>query len=103
MPTLGENIQRFRKMRGFSQTELAGRIPSSQQAVCRYERDQTEPPLYIIWRIAVILSVSPYEILKGVFENYYREADKGARNRLQGTVAERGGFYGTAERDDRGN
>ena len=50
--SLKTRIKELRESRGMSQEALAGLVNSSQQAICRYEKEITVPPSDIILEVA---------------------------------------------------
>jgi transcriptional regulator with XRE-family HTH domain len=58
--SIGENIQFYRKKRGYSQKELAEKLNYSTGTIQQYELDKREPKFKIICEIASVLGVEPY-------------------------------------------
>jgi len=56
--TLGQRLREVRKSKGFSQTELAEVISSSQRAICSYEQDRTAPPAHLLPKMAKAFGIS---------------------------------------------
>jgi transcriptional regulator with XRE-family HTH domain len=61
--SLGQRLARFRKLRGFTQVELAEQIGIIQSLVSDYERDRLRPHPEMIVRFALALGVSTDELL----------------------------------------
>jgi transcriptional regulator with XRE-family HTH domain len=61
--TLGQRIARLRKEKGYTQTELAGRMDTIQKLISDYERDNLRPHPEMIARFAKALSVTADELL----------------------------------------
>ena len=61
--TFGQRLRRVRKLRGFTQVELAETIDSSQRAICSYEQDRTAPPAHLLPKLAKTLALSLDEIM----------------------------------------
>jgi len=61
--TLGERLRRLRKARGFTQTELAMAIGSSQRMVTYYEKHDGIPAAPVVLKLAEVLGATPEEIL----------------------------------------
>jgi transcriptional regulator with XRE-family HTH domain len=61
--TFGQRLRRIRKLRGFTQVELAEAIGSSQRAICSYEQDRTAPPAHLLPKLAQALSLSLDELM----------------------------------------
>ena len=56
--SIGTRIQELRRMRGYTQKELADKAGLTQQAVSKIERDKTSEP-WTLDRIAAALEVHP--------------------------------------------
>lgn len=61
--TLGERLRRLRKAKGFTQTELAQAIGSSQRMITYYERHDGVPAAPVVLKLAEVLGATPEEIL----------------------------------------
>lgn len=61
--TLGERLRRLRKARGFTQTELAQAIGSSQRMITYYERHDGIPAAPVLLKLAETLGATPEELL----------------------------------------
>jgi transcriptional regulator with XRE-family HTH domain len=61
--TIGQRLQRFRKLRGYTQKELAAKIGIIQSLVSSYEGDKLKLSPEMIIRFAIALNVSTDEIL----------------------------------------
>jgi transcriptional regulator with XRE-family HTH domain len=76
--TLGQRLRKIRKQRGFSQTELAEVIASSQRAICSYEQDRTAPPAHLLPKMAKAFGISLDELMgltpKDIQENGNRSS-----------------------------
>lgn len=55
---LGENLLRLRKIAGFSQEDIAGRIGVSRQALAKWETGETIPDVEKCLKLAQIYNVS---------------------------------------------
>lgn len=55
---LGENLLRLRKLAGFSQEDIAGRIGVSRQALAKWETGETIPDVEKCLKLAQIYNVS---------------------------------------------
>jgi len=65
MPTLAENLKRYRRERGLSQTELAAAAATNQSRVSEIERGETaNPSLSRLCRIAAALGVTVDALLE---------------------------------------
>jgi transcriptional regulator with XRE-family HTH domain len=65
---IGDNLKRLRTLRALTQTELAEKALITPATVVRIERNQTEPHMSTIRKLAEALGVDPAELVKG--ENY---------------------------------
>lgn len=89
MPTLGEQIRALRKKRGMTQEQLAEKLGTTKAAISRYEKDQRQPKISQIKKIATALDASTDETLllfTGTEEMYLSEIDG------EGNVVERTEF-----------
>jgi transcriptional regulator with XRE-family HTH domain len=62
-PPFGKRLAELRKERGFTQTELAGRLEISSKMVDYYERRATNPSLEIITKAATLFGVTIADML----------------------------------------
>lgn len=60
---MGERLRRLRKAKGFTQTELAQAIGSSQRMITYYERHDGVPAAPVVLKLAEVLGATPEEIL----------------------------------------
>lgn len=51
----GGNLREIRKANGLTQKQVADRLGVTSQAVCRWEGNRTEPDMYTVARLALIL------------------------------------------------
>jgi len=63
--SLGANIRRARKARGWTQKELAERVESDASYMNRIETGKANPSIAVLARIAEALEVSLDELVKG--------------------------------------
>lgn len=63
-----ENLSKLRKLKGFSQAELAEKIDASVQSICHYESGRREPKVSTLIRLAEALEVSVDELTRGNIE-----------------------------------
>lgn len=61
--TFGQRLHRFRKERGYTQTELAEKIGTLQAIISEYEHDKLRPHADMLIRFALALDVSADELL----------------------------------------
>ena len=67
MTTIGENIRKWREVRGLSQEQLAHRIGKTRSAVSQYESGKIIPRMGAIEDMARVLGVKKAEIIGGSF------------------------------------
>ena len=65
MTTIGEKITSLRKEKNLTQSELGEALCVSPQAVSKWERDQAQPDIDTLVRMATLFGVSMDELLKG--------------------------------------
>ncbi|MBW3469830.1 helix-turn-helix domain-containing protein [Arthrospiribacter ruber] len=58
MVKIGDRIAQLRKQNGWSQTELAGKIGASREAIGKYERNEALPSVETAKKIAEAFSVT---------------------------------------------
>ncbi|MDE6674564.1 MAG: helix-turn-helix domain-containing protein, partial [Acetatifactor sp.] len=58
MSTIGEAIKRRRKLLGYTQQELAGKLSISSQAVSKWENDVALPDLGLMPKLAQVLETT---------------------------------------------
>lgn len=63
--TIGSRIQKFRKGKGMTQEELAGKMGVSSQAVSKWENDASCPDISLLPELCGILGVTADELLTG--------------------------------------
>ena len=68
MSDFAKNIRKFRKQKGYSQTELAKRLNYGYTAIANYESGRNEPSLDVLIVLADTLGVTVDELL-GVEQN----------------------------------
>ena len=56
--SIGKNIAKFRKMKGFTQAELGELLDVSNQAVSKWESEMTMPDIMLLPELASVLGVS---------------------------------------------
>jgi transcriptional regulator with XRE-family HTH domain len=61
--SLGQEVRRWRKLRGYSQEELAERADLVQHHVSRIETGEAEAGLLVLFRLCRALDVTPSELL----------------------------------------
>ena len=63
--SIGENIARLRKEKGWTQAELGEKLGVSNQAVSKWELGMTMPDISLIIPLAIIFQISADELLDG--------------------------------------
>ncbi len=66
MASIGENIKKLRKMRGFSQETLADMAGINRKAIHFYETGKRQVPSQYLSRIAAVLDVTVDELFSGI-------------------------------------
>ena len=61
--TFGERLKAFRTAQGLTQQDLGDLVGASKRSVCAYERNNCEPPVHVLVKIAAALRVSIDELL----------------------------------------
>ena len=64
MSTFGDRLRRVRKETGLTQKEVAEQLHLHRSTYTKYERDQSEPSLAVLYRLTVILNVDPIILIK---------------------------------------
>jgi transcriptional regulator with XRE-family HTH domain len=62
---VGKNLRRLRTLNALTQAQLAERADLTHSAVARAERDQTEPHMTTVRKLADALGVHPRELVEG--------------------------------------
>jgi transcriptional regulator with XRE-family HTH domain len=62
---IGDNLKRLRTLRALTQVELAEKAHVTPATVVRIERNQAEPHMSTIRKLAAALGVDPAELVKG--------------------------------------
>ena len=65
METIGSRISKYRKARGMTQEELAGKLRVSSQAVSKWETDTSCPDISLLPQLCRILGITTDELLTG--------------------------------------
>lgn len=63
--TIGNRISKYRKEKGLTQEELAGKLGVSSQAVSKWENDASCPDISLLPQLCRILGISTDELLTG--------------------------------------
>jgi len=64
LKNIGKNIKFMRKEKNLSQEKLAEKIGVSRNYIGMIERAETNTPVLTLYKIAKVLNVEPYELLK---------------------------------------
>jgi transcriptional regulator with XRE-family HTH domain len=62
---IGDNLRRQRTLRALTQVELAEKAHVTPATVVRIERNQAEPHMSTLRKLATALGVDPAELVKG--------------------------------------
>lgn len=65
--TFGQKVKELRENQGLSQTELAGKMNISQQAIAKYEKMTDAPKMSTIKKLANALDCNFYSLIDGGF------------------------------------
>lgn len=63
MPSIGQNIKKYRKLKGMTQSELAKGVGISQNTLSSYESGKISPPIEKIEKIAEVLEVASVNLI----------------------------------------
>jgi transcriptional regulator with XRE-family HTH domain len=63
MVKIGENVKRFRQREALTQAELAEKAGIAEVTLSRIERNQADPHMSTIRKLAHVLSVHPRELV----------------------------------------
>jgi transcriptional regulator with XRE-family HTH domain len=63
MVKIGDNVRHWRTLRTLTQVQLAKKAGISQAALVRIERDQADPHVSTIRKLADALEVSPEQLI----------------------------------------
>jgi len=100
--TVGENIRRIRKEKGYTQKQLADKCKMYESQIRKYELGKANPKLETIDKIANALGVAITKIKEDISWNEFlntSSAQSGIRegNAMEGVVAILAHIYGNAE------
>jgi transcriptional regulator with XRE-family HTH domain len=62
---VGDNLKRLRILNALTQAELAEKAGLTPAAVARIERNEAEPRMTTLRKLAEALSVEPHKLVKG--------------------------------------
>ena len=63
--TIGNRISKYRKEKGLTQEELAGKLGVSSQAVSKWENDASCPDISLLPQLCKLLGITTDELLTG--------------------------------------
>lgn len=61
--TIAQNIQRYRKLKGLTQLDLANKLNYSDKTVSKWERAEGVPDIYVLTEIAAFFGLSVNDLL----------------------------------------
>ena len=64
--SIGENIARFRKLKGWTQAELGEKIGVSNQAVSKWESGSSDPSTTNLLALAKLYGICAEELLRSI-------------------------------------
>lgn len=70
-----ENLKHYRKLRGISQTDLAKMLNSGRSTVAMYETGEREPNYETLKKIARVLGVSQFDLLRDSEQAFVDEVE----------------------------
>ena len=62
---VGDNLKKLRVLNALTQAELAQRVELTPAAVARIERNEAEPRMTTLRKLAKALGVEPHELVRG--------------------------------------
>ncbi len=62
---VGDNLKRLRVLKALTQAELAQKAGFTPAAVARIERNEAEPRMTTLRKLAEALGVEPHELVRG--------------------------------------
>jgi transcriptional regulator with XRE-family HTH domain len=65
MVYVGDNLKRLRVLNALTQAELAQKAGLTPAAVARIERDEAEPRMTTLRKLAEALGIEPQELVRG--------------------------------------
>lgn len=74
--TLGERIQKYRKMKGLSQEELGKLLHVSRQTISKWESNQSSPDIQSCKAMADVFGISLEELLNESKKEIKNEKEK---------------------------
>lgn len=87
---IGENIRKYRQLRGMTQTDLALKMSTTKQCISSWENNRTQPDIDAVTQLAQILYCSEGDIMGGsagqvsiaFIEEKMQDLDANSLNRL---------------------
>jgi transcriptional regulator with XRE-family HTH domain len=80
-PAFGQKLSKLRKLRGWTQPELAERVGVAVKTITYYEREATNPTAKTTERLAEVFGITPAELMKDV--NQPSKVKAGPPSRLE--------------------
>ncbi|MFW5436327.1 helix-turn-helix domain-containing protein [Paenibacillus apiarius] len=80
--TIGENIKRIRKSRGFTQSQLADKANISRSYLADLERNRYNPSLSTLVAISAALNIEATEMMEGISGALYKNVELSEKLRL---------------------
>ncbi len=68
---VGDNLKRLRVLNALTQEELAEKAGLTSTAVARIERNESEPRMTTLRKLAAALGVAPRELIEGANDAQY--------------------------------
>lgn len=62
--SLGRRLKLARVAAGYTQKSFAQHLGYTQKMICKYERDESEPSITVLCKIAKFLNMKPSEFLE---------------------------------------
>lgn len=59
----GKNLEKYRKLRGMSQRDLAAIVYKEQAQIARYEQGKVNPTVLTVFHLAQALEIPPSDLL----------------------------------------
>ena len=84
---LGKTVQRLRKAYNLSLSELSEQSGVAKSIISQIERNETNPTLATIWRLAQALDVSIERVLQDREDGLHRKVSRATRRSLSRTTA----------------
>lgn len=63
LKNFGKSLEKYRKLRGMSQRDLAAIVYKEQAQIARYEQGKVNPTILTVFRLAAALEIDPSDLL----------------------------------------